>query len=71
MNDLLDFVLDAHGGLKRWSGVSTLTVKLAVGGPFWDSKWPGGRGATRNRPSPAGDPTTRPSSAACGQSQKS
>ena len=35
MNDLLDFVLDAHGGLKRWSGVNTLTVKLAIGGPFW------------------------------------
>ena len=35
MNDLLDFVLDAHGGLKRWSDVSTLTAKLAVGGPFW------------------------------------
>ncbi len=35
MNDLLDFVLDAHGGLKRWSGVSTLTAKLAIGGPFW------------------------------------
>ena len=35
MNDLLDFVLDAHGGLKRWSGDSTLTAKLAAGGPFW------------------------------------
>ena len=35
MNDLLDFVLDAHGGLKRWSDVSTLTAKLAAGGPFW------------------------------------
>ena len=35
MNDLLDFVLDAHGGLERWSGVSALTAKLAVGGPFW------------------------------------
>src|SRR5258708_23985673 len=35
MNDLLDFVLDAHGGLNRWSGVSTLTAKLAAGGPFW------------------------------------
>src|SRR5262245_8024581 len=35
MNDLLDFVLDAHGGLKRWSAVSTLTAKLAAGGPFW------------------------------------
>jgi len=35
MNDLLDFVLDAHGGLNRWSDVSTLTAKLAAGGPFW------------------------------------
>jgi hypothetical protein len=35
MNDPLDFVLDAHGGLKRWSGVRTLTAKLAAGGPFW------------------------------------
>ena len=35
MNDLPDFVLDAHIGLKRWSGVSTLTTKLAAGGPFW------------------------------------
>src|SRR5262245_53160523 len=35
MSDLLALVLDAHGGLKRWSGVSTLTAKLAVGGPFW------------------------------------
>jgi hypothetical protein len=35
MNDLLDFILDAHGGLERWLGVSTLTAKLAVGGPFW------------------------------------
>ena len=35
MNDLLDVVLDAHGGLERWSGISTLTAKLAIGGPFW------------------------------------
>jgi hypothetical protein len=35
MSDLLDVVLDAHGGLERWSGVRTLTAKLAVGGPFW------------------------------------
>ncbi len=34
MSDLLDFVLDAHGGLERWSGVSALTAKLAVGGPI-------------------------------------
>jgi hypothetical protein len=35
MNDLLDLVLDAHGGLSRWSDVSTLTAKVTVGGPFW------------------------------------
>ena len=41
MNGPLDFVLDAHGGLKRWSGVSTLPVKLAVGGPFWGQQMAG------------------------------
>lgn len=35
MNDLLGFVLDAHGGLGQWSNVDTLTTRLAVGGPFW------------------------------------
>lgn len=35
MNDLLELVLDAHGGLGRWWDVSTLTATLAVGGPFW------------------------------------
>ena len=35
MSDLLDLVLGAHGGLKRWLGVRTLTAKVAVGGPFW------------------------------------
>ena len=34
-NDLLDVVRNAHGGLEPWSDVSTLTAKLAVGGPFW------------------------------------
>jgi hypothetical protein len=34
-NELLDVVLDAHGGLERWSGISTLTAKLAIGGPLW------------------------------------
>src|SRR5437899_9117852 len=41
MDDLLSRVVDAHGGLKRWSGVSTLTAQLSVGGPFWGAKgWP-------------------------------
>jgi hypothetical protein len=35
MDDLLSRVLDAHGGLERWSAVDTLTAHLAVGGPFW------------------------------------
>jgi hypothetical protein len=35
MNDLLDLVLDAHGGLDRWSAVSTLGAKLTTAGPFW------------------------------------
>src|SRR6266851_3714216 len=35
MRDLLESVLDAHGGLERWSKVKTLTVRLAVGGPYW------------------------------------
>src|SRR5262245_56441801 len=35
MNDLLTLVVDAHGGLERWSRVSTLTARLAAGGPFW------------------------------------
>jgi hypothetical protein len=48
MNDLLDLVLEAHGGLKRWSGVSTLTANLAAGAPFW---------ALRGFPDALGDET--------------
>ena len=28
MNDPLDFVLDVHGGLVRWSGVSRLRLTV-------------------------------------------
>jgi hypothetical protein len=35
MSDLLELVLEAHGGLERWSSVNALTTQLAVGGPFW------------------------------------
>ena len=35
MNKLLEFVLDAHGGVDRWSKVNTITARLSVGGPFW------------------------------------
>ncbi len=41
MDELLTLVLDAHGGLDRWSGVSALTAHLSLGGPFWGAKgWP-------------------------------
>jgi hypothetical protein len=41
MNDLLNRVLEAHGGLDNWSQVSELTVRLSLGGPFWGWKgWP-------------------------------
>ena len=38
MNDLLNRVLEAHGGLDNWSQVSELTVRLSLGGPFWGWK---------------------------------
>ncbi len=41
MDALLATVLTAHGGLDRWSGVKTLSVRLSLGGPFWGAKgWP-------------------------------
>src|SRR5258708_29949654 len=41
MDPLVSFVLDAHGGLDRWSGVRALTAHLSLGGPFWGMKgWP-------------------------------
>lgn len=38
MDDLLQKVLDAYGGLDRWNSFSTLAVKSATGGRFWTSK---------------------------------
>ncbi|MBN3819712.1 hypothetical protein G3N57_25275 [Paraburkholderia sp. Se-20369] len=35
MNDLLQKVLDAYGGLDRWNTFSKLDVKSETGGPFW------------------------------------
>jgi len=46
MDDLLDFVLEAHGALRRWPGVSALSAKLAVGWPFWRSSGSSGYSAT-------------------------
>jgi hypothetical protein len=41
--DLLTAALEAHGGLERWRGTSTLTARIALGGPFWAGRgWPDG-----------------------------
>lgn len=41
MTDLLDRVLDAHGGLAHWNSLSGLVVRGSLGGPFWAAKgWP-------------------------------
>lgn len=38
MNDLLTFAVEAHGGLKRWSGVKAVTVAASVTGETWKVK---------------------------------
>jgi hypothetical protein len=41
MSDLLNNVLEAHGGIERWHQVARLIARLSLGGPFWDWKgWP-------------------------------
>jgi len=35
MNDLLQFVLKAHGGLERWESATTIHAKGAIGGFLW------------------------------------
>lgn len=34
MSDLLDFVLEVHGGLERWREVESVDLRLTIGGPF-------------------------------------
>jgi hypothetical protein len=38
MDSLLSLVIDAHGGLDRWSRVDRLAARLTVEGPFWAAK---------------------------------
>jgi hypothetical protein len=38
MSNLLDFALEAHGGLKRWNEFETLRADLSIGGAIWDLK---------------------------------
>jgi hypothetical protein len=41
MDELLSRVLDAHGGLDRWSAVRTLTARVSIGGTLWRfTGWP-------------------------------
>jgi hypothetical protein len=35
MDGLLARVIDAHGGLDRWSEVNRVTARLTIGGHFW------------------------------------
>ena len=38
MNNLLNFAIEAHGGLKRWSRVETVTVAASITGEEWRIK---------------------------------
>jgi hypothetical protein len=38
MSDLLETVLEAHGGLARWTELETVTAHLAQGGAVWGLK---------------------------------
>jgi hypothetical protein len=41
--DLLSAVLEAHGGLERWQVTTSMSARLALGGPFWAGRgWPEG-----------------------------
>ncbi len=41
MDKLLAAVLHAHGGLQNWAGVSRITARMSLGGPFWAARgWP-------------------------------
>jgi hypothetical protein len=35
MNELLESVLTAHGGLDRWNKIRTITVNASITGAFW------------------------------------
>jgi hypothetical protein len=38
MNDLLEAVLEAHGGLERWNALSSVSARLTQGGALWALK---------------------------------
>jgi hypothetical protein len=47
MDSLLSQVIDAHGGLDRWSRVDRLAARLTIGGPFWEAKGQPGAGGRK------------------------
>jgi len=42
MSDLLDLVIESHGGLDRWNRLTEITAHVAVGGMLWERKGHGG-----------------------------
>ena len=38
MNDLLETVIEAHGGLKRWDQLNSVSARLIQGGALWTLK---------------------------------
>ncbi|WP_433296348.1 hypothetical protein ACQPZQ_15855 [Pseudonocardia sp. CA-142604] len=42
MTDLLDLVLDAHGGLERWQQLREISAHVRVDGTLWHAKGYGG-----------------------------
>ena len=41
MDRLLSAVLDAHGGMRNWAGITRITARMSLGGPFWGARgWP-------------------------------
>lgn len=42
MNTIVRLLLEAHGGLERWNGFSTLSAHLSQGGVLWPLKGKGG-----------------------------
>jgi hypothetical protein len=38
VNEILDTVLRAHGGLDLWSSLTKITARVSIGGPIWAAK---------------------------------
>src|SRR5712691_7085375 len=38
MSDLLETVIEAHGGLERWNQLETVSARLLQGGALWALK---------------------------------